>query len=209
MIYIHRGKIFRNIKENSYKGFNFSINHGFNIETDVHFIKNNIPVCFHDFDLKRINKVNKKIKNLNENDLKKFKIIKLVRLIKLLKKKTRLLVEIKPFFNKKNIYKFYNIVKKNKKNIRLISFKEKNLQKLRNLDKNIKLGLVFNGNKNLNFIKSKLKQKHINFFVLYKNRLGNKKIDVLNIEKIYYTFKKVDLKKIPKSKNLIIEDILT
>ena len=77
------------------------------------------------------------------------------------------------------------------------------------MDKNIKLGLVFNGNKNLNFIKSKLKQKHINFFVLYKNRLGNKKIDVLNIEKIYYTFKKVDLKKIPKSKNLIIEDILT
>ena len=153
--------------------------------------------------------MNKKIKNLNENDLKKFKIIKLVRLIKLLKKKTRLLVEIKPFFNKKNIYKFYDIVKKNKKNIRLISFKEKNLQKLRNLDKNIKLGLVFNGNKNLNFIKSKLKQKHINFFVLYKNRLGNKKIDALNIEKIYYTFKKVDLKKISKSKNLIIEDILT
>lgn len=209
MIYIHRGKIFRNIKENSYKGFNLSINHGFNIETDVHFIKNNIPVCFHDFDLKRINKVNKKIKNLNENDLKKFKIIKLVRLIKLLKKKTRLLVEIKPFFNKKNIYKFYDIVKKNKKNIRLISFKEKNLQKLKNLDKNIKLGLVFNGNKNLNFIKSKLKQKHINFFVLYKNRLGNKKIDAMNIKKIYYTFKKVDLKKIPKSKNLIIEDILT
>ena len=77
------------------------------------------------------------------------------------------------------------------------------------MDKNIKLGLVFNGNKNLNFIKSKLKQKHINFFVLYKNRLGNKKIDALNIEKIYYTFKKVDLIKIPKSKNLIIEDILT
>ena len=83
------------------------------------------------------------------------------------------------------------------------------IQKLKNLDKNIKLGLVFNGNKNLNFIKSKLKQKHINFFVLYKNRLGNKKIDALNIEKIYYTFKNVDLKKIPKSKNLIIEDILT
>ena len=77
------------------------------------------------------------------------------------------------------------------------------------MDKNIKLGLVFNGNKNLNFIKSKLKQKHINFFVLYKNRFGNKKIDALNIDKIYYTFKKVDLKKIPKSKNLIIEDILT
>jgi len=209
VIFIHRGKIYKNIKENSFEGFKLSINQGFNIETDIHFIKNNTPVCFHDFDLKRINGVNKKIENLNQNHLKKFKIMKLIKLIKLLKKRTRLLVEIKPFLNKKNIHNLYNLIKKNKKNISAISFKEKNLIWLRNLDKNLKLGLIFSGNKKLNFIKSKLKQKHINFFVLRRNKFGNKKIDSLNIKKIYYTFKNVNLKKIQKSKNLIIENILT
>ena len=108
MIYIHRGKIYKNIRENSFKGFKLSINQGFNVETDVHFIKNNTPVCFHDFNLKRLKKVNKKIKNLNQNDLKKFKIIKLKTLIKLLKKETRLLVEIKPFLDKKKFIYFVN-----------------------------------------------------------------------------------------------------
>ena len=208
MIYIHRGKIYKNIRENSFKGFKLSINQGFNVETDVHFIKNNTPVCVHDFNLKRLKKVNKKIKNLNQNDLKKFKIIKLKTLIKLLKKETRLLVEIKPFLDKKKIYIFCKLIKKNKKNISVISFKEKNLIQLRNFDKNLKLGLIFNDNKNLNFIKSKLKQKHINFFVLHRSKFRNKKIDILNIKKIYYTFKNIKLKKTKKSKDLIIENIL-
>ena len=79
---------------------------------------------------------------------------------------------------------------------------------LRNFDKNLKLGLIFNDNKNLNFIKSKLKQKHINFFVLHRSKFRNKKIDIFNIKKIYYTFKNIKLKKTKKSKDLIIENIL-
>ena len=60
MIYIHRGKIFKNIRENSYKGFRLCINNGLNIETDIHFIKDDTPVCYHDFDLRRINRIKTK-----------------------------------------------------------------------------------------------------------------------------------------------------
>ena len=207
MIYIHRGKIFKNIKENSYKGFRLCINNGLNIETDIQFIKDDTPVCYHDFDLRRINRIKTKIKNLNIGDLKKYKIIKLSDLINLLKKKTKLLLEIKPFLNKNNILVLYNLIKNKKRNIKVISFKEKNLVNLRNLDTNLRLGLIFDGRKNLHSIKSKLKKKHINFFVLYKNKFNIKKITKLKIQKIYYTFKNFDMKKFKKSENLIIEDL--
>ena len=97
--------------------------------------------------------------------------------------------------------------KNKKRNIKVISFKEKNLVNLRNLDTNLRLGLIFDGRKNLHSIKSKLKKKHINFFVLYKNKFNIKKITKLKIQKIYYTFKNFDMKKFKKSENLIIEDL--
>ena len=39
MIFIHRGKISEKTKENSLNGFKLSVAKGYNLETDIHFIK--------------------------------------------------------------------------------------------------------------------------------------------------------------------------
>ena len=100
MIFIHRGKISEKTKENSLNGFKLSVAKGYNLETDIHFIKKGIPVCYHDFSLLRINNLNKKIKNLDLKQINKLKILKLEKLIKILKNNTKILIEVKPQLKK-------------------------------------------------------------------------------------------------------------
>lgn len=50
----HRGLHNNNIPENSMESFAAAIDKGFNIETDVHLTKDGVPICFHDFSLKRM-----------------------------------------------------------------------------------------------------------------------------------------------------------
>ena len=177
MIFIHRGKISKKTKENSLEGFKLSIAKGLNIETDIHFISDGSPVCYHDFSLLRINNLNRQIKDLKFREIRKFRILELKKLIKILKKKTKILIEVKPNLNKKTLNLFYKIIKRNIKNIIIISFNEKNLIKLHNYKKKIKLGLCFNKSDKFKFIDSKKNKKHINFLVLDKSQLNNKKID--------------------------------
>ena len=61
MIFIHRGKISETIRENSATGFKLSILKGYNLETDIRFIKNGVPVCYHDSSLLRINLIPSRI----------------------------------------------------------------------------------------------------------------------------------------------------
>ena len=59
----HRGLHDENIPENSIPAFEKAIEHGFNIEIDVHLSKDGHLVVFHDADLKRICGVDKAVKD--------------------------------------------------------------------------------------------------------------------------------------------------
>ena len=207
MIFIHRGKIKKNIKENTLKGFKLSVLKGYNLETDIHFNINNIPICYHDFSLNRLYKSKKKIKNLSNREITKYKILKLKNLIKIIKRKTKLLIEVKPQLNKNTSKSLYEQIKNNR-NILVISFKEKNLIKMYKINKKLKLGLIIRSSKKLKFINSKINKNHINFFVFNKSYLNNKKINRINKKKYFYTIKNPLKYKSVNKKNLIIENIL-
>jgi glycerophosphoryl diester phosphodiesterase len=204
-MFIHRGLLNKNLRENHISAFKKCIEKNYNIETDVHFSKNNILVCFHDFHLKKLfNK--KKIKDLTSQDLKKYNITKLKDLLKIIKHKTKILLEIKPSLNQKTLGKLEKVYNKYRKNILFISFIEKNLIKIKNKFKKVKLGYIFKRNSNCLDIKKKLNKKHINFFVLPKNFEKIKKIKKVKIKKFFYTIRNIKLRNIKN--NYIVENII-
>ena len=129
------------------------------------------------------------------------------KLLKISNNKHRLLLEIKPLLNNKNLMSLVNLTKKKKK-IRLFSFKEKNLINLYKLNKGLSLGLLFLSNSNLRVIKLKSKKPHVKFLGLEKSFLFNKKLTKIRKSIFYYTVKRKDLfKKYKNSKNLIFENL--
>jgi glycerophosphoryl diester phosphodiesterase len=204
-MFIHRGLLNKDLRENHISAFKKCIEKNYNIETDVHFSKNNVLVCFHDFHLNKLfNK--KKIKDLTSQDLKKYNITKLNDLLKIIKRKTKILLEIKPSLNQKTLERLEKVYNKYRKNILFISFIEKNLIKIKNKFKKVKLGYIFKRNNNYSDIKKKLNKKHINFFVLPKNLEKIKKIEKIKVKKFFYTIKNIKLRNIKN--NYIIENII-
>ena len=99
----HRG-IHDNVKvpENSIEAFKKCIKKGYIIELDVHLLKDNEIVVFHDDNLLRMTGVNKKIKNTTYKELQelnllntKYKIPKLIDVLNLVDGKVPLLIELK------------------------------------------------------------------------------------------------------------------
>jgi glycerophosphoryl diester phosphodiesterase len=204
-MFIHRGLLNKDLRENHISAFKKCIEKNYNIETDVHFSKNNVLVCFHDFHLNKLfNK--KKIKDLTSQDLKKYNITKLNDLLKIIKRKTKILLEIKPSLNQKTLERLEKVYNRYRKNILFISFIEKNLIKIKIKFKKVKLGYIFKRNNNYSDIKKKLNKKHINFFVLPKNLEKIKKIEKIKKKKFFYTIKNIKLKNIKN--NYIIENII-
>ena len=211
--YIHRGLAKKKFKENTIQSFKYCFKRKFGIETDLQVTKDNKLVCFHDFNLKRKFKLNVNVKDINYPKLKKISnknkapIPLLKDLLKISNNKHRLLLEIKPLLNNKNLMSLVNLTKKKKK-IRLFSFKEKNLINLYKLNKGLSLGLLFLSNSNLRVIKSKSKKPHVKFLGLEKSFLSNKKLTKIRKPIFYYTVKRKDLfKKYKNSKNLIFENL--
>lgn len=62
------------IPENSLAAFKLAVEHNYGIEMDVQLSKDNIPVIFHDFNLKRICRLNKKVHDLTYEELKKLRL---------------------------------------------------------------------------------------------------------------------------------------
>lgn len=204
-MFIHRGLINKDLRENHISAFKKCIEKNYNIETDVHFSKDNVLVCFHDFNLKKLLK-KKKIKDLTSQDLKKYNITKLNDLLKIINHKTKILLEIKPLLNQITLGELEKVYDKYHKNILFISFIEKNLIQIKSKLKNVKLGYIFKRNSAYSDIKKKLNKKHINFFVLPKNLEGIKRIKKIKIIKFFYTIKNIKLKNIKK--NYIVENII-
>ena len=210
---IHRGIVNKLFKENLLISFKQSFKKGYGIETDIHATKDNEFICFHDFTLKRILKRNLSVKNLNYSKIKEIstnlvnQFLCLKDLLKASDNKHALFIEIKPLFSKSLLKKLLNETSRYTKCV-FISFKHENIYKLLSIKKNTKVGLSFCPPTSVKKIIEKSKNRKINFLILDKFYLNNKKIENLNIKKFYYTIRsKSEFSKFKKDNNLIFENL--
>ena len=210
---VHRGLAKKNFKENTIKSFKYSFKRGYGIETDLHATKDNQLVCFHDFNLRRKFNLNKNVKDINYSILKKISkkrkatVPLLKDLLKISKNKYPLLLEIKPLLIKISLLNLIKLMKKTKK-YGIISFKEKNLINLHNINKKLPLGLLFSSTASFKNIKIKSKKKHVKFLLLEKKFLSNKNLHQIRKKIYYYTIKNKNIfRKYGNTKNLIFENL--
>jgi glycerophosphoryl diester phosphodiesterase len=209
---IHRGLAKKNFKENSLKAFKYCFTKKYGIETDLHCTKDNIIICFHDFSLKKKFKTNKLIKNLTFDEInkiaKKFEyyVPQLKELVKISKNKNYLMLEIKPYFSKKNLVQLINQTKK-LKFFSITSFNEKNIKNLNLLKKKMNLGLCFASTTPIERIIRKSKLKYVKILVMEKRFLSKKKLDAVNKPIYYYTARNKKIKRKYSNKNLIFENL--
>jgi len=210
---IHRGIVSKKYKENLINSFNASFKKGYSIETDIHATKDQEFVCFHDFTLKRVFKKKDSIKNLNYEKIKKISLkskkpIPLLKdLLKISKNRFFLFIEIKPILSKKLLKKLLIETSKFPKCV-FISFKHENIYNILKFNKKIKVGLSFSASSNIKSIVQKSKNRNINFLVLDKFHINNKKIRKIKIKKYFYTIKKnSEFRKFNKDNNLIFENL--
>ena len=209
---IHRGIVNKKYKENLLNSFKQSFKKGFGIETDIHATKDNKFVCYHDFTLTRIFKKKQSVKNLNyqklkEISLKQNKPIPLLQdLLKISKNKFYLFIEIKPKFSTKLLNKLINETSKYSKCV-FISFKHQNIFNLLKLNKKTKVGLSFSPPTTVKSIVKKSIIRNIDFLILDKSYIKNKKIQKLKIKKYFYTIKNNSEFKKYKNNNLIFENL--
>ena len=210
---IHRGILNKSYKENILKSFKASFKKGYGIETDIHATKDEKFVCFHDFTLNRSFKKKRSIKDMqyskisNISTQNKKPITLLKDLLNASKNKYPLFIEIKPTFSKKLLKKLLHETSKFSKCI-FISFRHKNIYNLLKLNSKSKVGLSFSPNTSIKKIIKKSNNKKINYFILDKFFLKNKKIQDLKIKKYYYTIKKKsEFNKYSKNNNLIFENL--
>ena len=210
---IHRGILNKRFKENLLNSFQQSFKKGYGIETDIHATKDHKFICFHDFTLKRIFRKNLSVKDLNYSKVKEIskkfgKPIPLLKdLLKTSKNKYSLFIEIKPLFSKSLLSK---LIKETSKftNCVFISFKHENIFKLLSINKDTKVGLSFCPPTSIKKIIEKSNNKKINYLILDKTYLKNKKIQKLKIKKYYYTIKtKSEFNKFKENNNLIFENL--
>ena len=207
---VHRGILKKNYKENILSSFKASFKKGYGVETDIQVTKDAKFVCFHDFTLNRIFKIKKSIKNFDYQNLaniSKDKIPLLKDLLKLSKKKYYLFIEIKPFFSIKILKKLLKETSKFSKCV-FISFKEKNIYNLLKIKKTTKVGLSFTSSTSVKTIIKKSNNKNVNFLILDKYFINNKKIQMIKKKQFFYTIKnKKDFLKYKKKNNLIFENL--
>jgi len=209
---IHRGLAKKNFKENTLKSFKYCFNKKYGIETDLHCTKDNLIICFHDFSLKKKFKTNKLIKNLTFSEINKiakkfgYYVPQLKELIKISKNKNYLMLEIKPYFSKKNLIQLINQTRK-LRSFSITSFNEKNIININLLKKKMNLGLCFASTTSIEKIIKKSKLKYVKIIVTEKKFLSSRKINLINKPIYYYTAKSKKIRKKYKEKNLIFENL--
>ena len=210
---IHRGIVNKNYKENILKSFKASFKKGYGVETDIHATKDEKFICFHDFTLNKIFKKKKSIKDMKYSQIRDIsaqnkKPIPLLKdLLNASKNKYPLFIEIKPTFSKKILKKLLHETSKFSKCI-FISFRHKNIYNLLKIRSSTKVGLSYSRSASVKTIIKKSNNNKINFLVLDKFFLQNKKVNATKIRKYYYTIKtKSEFKKYSKNNNLIFENL--
>ena len=210
---IHRGILNKRYKENILKSFKASFKKGYGIETDIHATKDEKFVCFHDFTFNRIFKKKKSIKEMKYSQISNIstqnkKPIPLLKdLLNASKNKYPLFIEIKPTFSKKILKKLLYETSKFSKCV-FISFRHENIYNLLKIRSSIKVGLSYSRSASVKTIIKKSNNNKINFLVLDKFFLQNKKVNATKIRKYYYTIKtKSEFKRYGKNNNLIFENL--
>ena len=209
---IHRGLAKKNFKENTLKSFKYCFTKRYGIETDLHCTKDNIIICFHDFSLKKKFNTNKLIKNLSFNEINKiakkfgYYVPQLRELIKISKNKNYLMLEIKPYFSKKNLIQLIDQTKK-LKSFSITSFNEKNIKNINLLKKKMNLGICFPSTTPVEKIIRKSKLKYVKIIVTEKKFLSNKKLNTIKKPIYYYTARNKEIKNKYSDKNLIFENL--
>ncbi len=196
----HRGLHNKIIPENSIPAFKEAIKNNYIIEFDVHILKDNNVVVFHDDNLKRLTGIDKKIKDTTYNEIKNLKLnntenyIPLLKdVLKLVNGRVPLLIELK-FDNKVGLLedKLIDIMKDYKGLYAYQSFSPFSLIYLKKRT-NMPRGLLVSDFKNnkINIIKKIfLKNMLLNFLV---------KPDFISVN---YNF--LNSKKIQKYKNKLL-----
>lgn len=200
----HRGLHNKIIPENSIPAFKEAIKKKYIIEFDVHILKDNNVVVFHDDNLKRLTGIDKKIKDTTYNEIKNLKLnntenyIPLLEdVLKLVNGRVPLLIELK-FDNKVGLLedKLIDIMKDYKGLYAYQSFSPFSLIYLKKRT-NMPRGLLVSDFKNSNiFILKKLllKKMLLNFLVkpdfisVHYNYLDNKKIQKYRHDKLILTW---------------------
>ena len=104
---LHNGK---DIPENTLLAFHTAIEHGYDLECDIQLTKDKKIVVFHDEYMKRLCNVDKRVQNEDYEDIKGYSILGtnetmplLTDLLESIPKTTKLLIELKPHKNKKEV----------------------------------------------------------------------------------------------------------
>lgn len=120
--YAHRGlhQSKKKSPENSIAAFKLAVENNYGIELDVQLTKDNVPVVFHDYDLKRICGVDKKVRNITYKELQEYtlynsteKIPTLKSVLELVDGKVPLIIEYKVEFKDTSVCPLSNDLLKN------------------------------------------------------------------------------------------------
>lgn len=162
----HRGlhNISKGVPENTIAAFSKAIEQNIAIELDVHILKDNTIVVFHDDNLKRCCNVDKNIKELNISDIKKLrlfntehKIPTLVDVLDFIDSRVPVIIEIKSDVNAKKICPYLiEILKQYKGEFAIKSFDPKMCMWFKKHDPEVTRGLLitdFKNSKKCNILK--------------------------------------------------------
>lgn len=207
----HRGLHSSNTIENTISSFIKAMEKNYIIELDIHILKDDTIVIYHDFDLKRLTGVNKIIEKLTYPQLSKIKIKNkyqiptLIQVMNIIKGKVPLLIEVKSIDKNMKFYKKLVELLDNYKGLYAIqSTNPFVIEWFYKNKKSYPLGLIiFN---DLNYKIFKKYTKMIDFISIYKKQLPFKSKKMV----LGWTIRnKKELEKYkPISDNLIVENII-
>ena len=153
-IIAHRGLHNDSIQENTIEAFKNAIKHNLPIELDIHILKDNTIVVYHDHNLKRLYKKDIPIKELDYKKLSKLtdnEVPTLEDVLNLVNGKVPILIEIKKNVKKYTLEKeLVDLLDKYNGEYAIQSFNVKSIRWLKNNRPDIKRGLLLH--KRLKFI---------------------------------------------------------
>ena len=207
----HRGLHSDTTIENTISAFIKAMNKNYTIELDIHILKDNTIVIYHDYNLKRLTNVDKTIESLTYPQLSKIKIKNkyqiptLEKVMNIINGKVPILIEIKTITNNHIFLKILLKLLSNYKG--LIALQSINPHVIEWLYKNktiYPVGLIILNEFNYKILKKY--QKMVDFRSVYKKHLPFKSKKIV----IGWTIKneKELLKYQPLSDNLIVENII-
>ena len=208
---MHRGLHTKLIPENTLLSFIRAMDYGYTIELDIHILKDDTIVVYHDFNLNRLTGVNKIIETLNYPQLSNIKIANnyhiptLSKVMNIINGKVPLLIEIKTIENNVNFYKKLIELLDNYNGLFAIqSINPLVIDYFYHHKKEYPVGLIIYNE--LNYILLKKYKKMIDFIALNKKHLPMKSKKIV-IGWTIKNMKELD-KYIDMCDNLIVENIV-